>query len=80
MSCINSANLVYNGVKKNFSVKVEKPVLDCPCDLLNLTNANPKPSYKNNIFVVSILDGASLVAHPYNDNNYSKIMHFNVNN
>ena len=81
MSCINSANLVYNGVVKNFQISVENPVLSCPCNLLNLTTAKPKPpSKKNNIFVVSILDGASLLAHPYNDNNYSKIMHFNVNN
>ena len=41
LSCINSANLVYNGVAKNFSIKVENPVLDCPCNLLNISTATP---------------------------------------
>ena len=80
MSCINSANLLYDGVNKNFQISVENPVLSCPCNLLNLTTAKPKPpSKKNNIFVVSILDGKSLVSHPYNDGSYNQIMKFNVN-
>ena len=70
MSCINSANLVYNGIKKNFSIKVEKPVLECPCNLLNLSSVTTPPSplkSKNNIFIVSILDDTSLPARAYND-------------